>query len=64
MNKFKKATFWVITLCALLVIAGVNGWSLPLRIAVAANAVVVILEVVHTILSYRNNNEEEDNDGI
>ena len=41
----KKSNFWFLTLCALLVIAGVNGWNLPLRIAAAANALVVLMDV-------------------
>ena len=45
----KKSNFWFLTLCTLLVIAGVNGWNLPLSIAVAANALVVLLDVVKQI---------------
>lgn len=41
-----KNDFWLLTLCALLLIASATGWSLPIRVAVAANAVVVIAEVV------------------
>lgn len=41
-----KNNFWLLTLCTLLLIAGATGWSLPIRVAVAANAVVVIAEVV------------------
>lgn len=42
----KNSIFWYLTLCALLVIASVNGWSIWYRIAVGANAVVVLLDVV------------------
>lgn len=49
----KKLNFWFLTLCALLAIASVNGWSLPLRIAVAANAAVVLLEVARKIHSFK-----------
>ena len=41
----KNSCCWFVTLCALLVIAGVNGWSLPLRIAVVTNALVVLMDV-------------------
>lgn len=41
----KISNFWLLTLCALLVIASVNGWSTPLRIATAANALVVLIDV-------------------
>lgn len=40
-----KNNFWWITLCCLLVIASTAGWSLPLRVAVAANAVVLLIGV-------------------
>ena len=42
----KNSNFWFLTLCALLVIASVNGWNLFNRIAVAANALVVLMDVV------------------
>ena len=45
----KKSNFWFLTLCALLIIAGVNGWSVPLRIAVAANALVVLIDVARRV---------------
>lgn len=44
----KNSNFWFLTLCALLVIASVNGWNLPLRIAVVANALVVLLDVTRS----------------
>ena len=44
----KNSNFWFLTLCALLVIAGVNGWSIPLRIAAVANALVVLIDVVRS----------------
>ena len=49
----KKSYFWFLTLCALLVIASVNGWSIPLRVAIAANAVVVLMEVVRRIYKFK-----------
>lgn len=49
----KKSNFWLLTLCALLVIAGVNGMSPLLRIALAANAIVVLMDVVQTIHGFK-----------
>ena len=37
--------FWTLTLCALLLIASATGWSIPLRVAIAANAAVVLIDV-------------------
>lgn len=42
----KKSIFWYLTLCALLIIASVNGWNVWYRIAVGANALVVLLDAV------------------
>lgn len=39
-----KDNFWFVSLTALLVIASVIGWSIPVRVAVAANAVVILLD--------------------
>lgn len=44
----KNSNFWLLTLCALLVIASVNGWNLPLRIAATANALVVLMDVARS----------------
>lgn len=40
-----KDNFWWITLCCLLVIASTAGWSVPLRVAVCANAVALLMDV-------------------
>lgn len=51
--------FWFFSLCVLLLIAATNGWSVPLRVAVCANALVVIAGVAqsaHSIVSgWRHN---------
>jgi len=39
-----KNNFWILTLCALLLIGSATGWSIPIRVAVAANAVLVLIE--------------------
>ena len=56
----KKSKFWLITLCALLVIASVNGWSLYARIAVAANALVVLMDVARRSWYLFKKNEETE----
>lgn len=38
--------FWFITLCALLIIAVNTGLSVPIRIAIAANALFIIFDVI------------------
>ena len=42
----KTSNFWYITLCALLVIASVNGWNTPLLIATVANVLVVLMNTL------------------
>ena len=54
----KKSNFWFLTLCALLIIASVNGWSIPLRIAVASNALVVLIDVARRVWPLRKHSEE------
>ena len=49
----KNSDFWFLTLCTLLIIAGVIGWSIPLRIAVVANALAVLLDVVRSTRANR-----------
>lgn len=43
--------FWFFSLCVLLLIAATNGWSVPIRVAVCANALVVLAGVVRNTLS-------------
>ena len=42
----KNNNFWFISLITLLIIGNSTGWSIYSRIAVAANALVVLLDVV------------------
>lgn len=42
----KISNFLFLSLCVLLLIASVNGWNLPLRVAAIANAVMVLADVV------------------
>ena len=41
----KTARFWFMSLCCLLIIAAANGLNMPLRIAIIANAIVVLMKV-------------------
>ena len=41
----KTARFWFISLCGLMAIAATTGLNIPLRFAIIANAIVVLLEV-------------------
>jgi len=41
----KKKDFWFLSLVVLLIISLINGWNLYLRIAVAANALLVLYQV-------------------
>lgn len=41
-----KRDFWVLSLIALWIIASVTGWDIYMRIAVAANAVLVLINVI------------------
>ena len=41
----KKNIFWILMLCILIAVASKNGWDIYSRIAVAASALVVLIEV-------------------
>lgn len=44
-----KNNFWFLSLCALCIIATATEWSVPLRVAVAANALLVLIDVVRGV---------------
>ena len=48
----KKSFFWYITLCALLMVAGVNGWNIYLGVAVVANALVVLIDLAKNVRAF------------
>ena len=51
-----KNNFWILTICALLLIGSAIGWSVPIRVAVAANAVVVLIETARDAVAlYKTN---------
>ena len=41
-----KSNFWLINLCVLLILSANIGLSIPLRIAIGANAVVIMIDVI------------------
>ena len=45
--------FWFVTLCALLIAASAFGLSLPLRVAIGANAVLILADVVCRLVAWR-----------
>lgn len=46
--------FFIFSLCVLMIISANVGLSIPLRIALAANAVIVLLDVVKEVRRLRN----------
>ena len=56
-----EKNFWFITLCALLIISAYIGLNIFLRIAIAANAVVILSEVVMDIRRFSNGRKKEKN---
>lgn len=56
-----KNNFWILSLCAFLLIAANIGLSVPLRAAIAANAAVIILDVIKQARRLSDaGNEKED----
>lgn len=56
-----KKNFWFITLCFFLIIALFTGLNLPLRIAIAANALIIILNIISQIRGYLLAGRKEKN---
>ena len=42
----KNNEFWFITLCVILILTANVGLNLPLRIALVANSVVILIDVI------------------
>lgn len=55
----KKNDFWFLSLCALIVISANTGLNIPLRIALGANAIVVLIDVAKTARRICNERNEE-----
>lgn len=56
----KKNSFWILTLCVFMLFAVNAGLSLPLRIAIGANGVVILLEVIKQTKEILNGRKEKD----
>ncbi len=55
-----KRKFEYVTLCALLLIALNVGLTIPLRIAIGLNAVVMLADVIKTIFWRKNDGSTEE----
>lgn len=53
-----KRYFWFISLIALMIIGAISKWNIPVRIAVAANAVIVLINIFERIRNWNNGKEE------
>lgn len=49
-----------VTLCALLLIAVNVGLTVPLRIAIALNAILMLADVIKTIFGRKNDGDAEE----
>lgn len=49
-----KNVFWLITLCFLLILANSIGLNIPLKIALGANSVIILIDVIKTIVRWHN----------
>ena len=56
-----KKNFWFISLVALCIIGASTGWSLWIRIAVAANALVILFEVAKDLWRLSHGKQKKKN---
>ena len=56
-----KKNFWFISLVAFWIIGASTGWSLWIRIAVAANALVVLFEVAKELWRLSHGKQKKKN---
>lgn len=59
-----KNDFWYLILCLLFIIASYCGMSIWIRIAIALDAIVVLIDVARKIRGIVNGNKETKNDHI
>ena len=52
--------FWFISLCVLLILTASIGLSIPLRIALMANSILIFMDVIKGIRRLRNGYKEEN----
>lgn len=55
-----EKNFWFITLCALLIISAYTGLNIFLRIAIGANAVIILAEVIKDIRRFNSGKKTEN----
>ena len=53
-----KKNFWFLTLCVFLLISVNMGLNIPLRVAIAANAVVILIDVAREARRLKNGGNE------
>lgn len=57
----RKNDFWVVSLIALIIFSAVIGLNPFLRIALTANAVIVLIDVINQIRRIKNGRAKEKN---
>lgn len=55
-----RKNFWLITLCVFLIMASVLGLSIPLRVAIGLNAILIILDVLKDWRRIHRGRKEEN----
>lgn len=53
-----KKNFWFLTLCVFLLFSVNMGLNIPLRVAIAANAVIILIDVVREARRLKNGGNE------
>lgn len=56
---FNKNNFWYLNLVCLLIIMNTSGLTIPLRIALALNGIVLLIDFIRGLRSFRNGRNEE-----
>lgn len=57
--------FWFVTLCFLLIVANNIEMNIFLRIAIGANAILILLDIIKQIRGFRNGRRQEtENDNL
>lgn len=53
--------FWFITLCVFLLLSANIGLTVPLRIAIAANAIVILIDILKAARRLYNEQHKKEN---
>ena len=59
-----KCNFWIVTLCAFLIIVINVGWSIPMRIAITCNAIIILLDTIKQAWRLYREHREASNNNI